>query len=41
MGQMVHRLQRLVLPGRLDDELAVSEQAAPGGPLEAHIGELS
>src|SRR5262249_42828393 len=38
IGQEVYRLQRLLLAGRLDDELAVSEYPAPGRPLEAHIG---
>lgn len=38
---MVHRLQGLVLPGRLHDELAVSQQPAGGRPLEAHIRDLA
>jgi hypothetical protein len=29
IGQTVHRLQRLVLPGRLDDELAASLAGQP------------
>ena len=37
---MVYLAQRLLLAGRLDDELAVTENAAPCRALEAHIRHL-
>ena len=39
-GQEADRAQRLVLPGRLQDELAVAEQPAQDRPVVRHVGDL-
>ena len=40
VGDVIDVAQRLVLPGRLQDELAVAEQPAHRRPLEAHVRHL-
>jgi glucokinase len=40
VGEVIDDAQRLVLAGRFQDELAVSEDPAERGPLEAHVRHL-
>ena len=40
VGKVIDVGQRLVLPGRLEDELAVAEEPAHGGALEGHVRHL-
>jgi len=40
IGQVIDVAQRLVLPGRLHDELAVTQDPADRGTLEAHVRHL-